>query len=99
MNPPESVLVLRFSAVGDVVLTAPARTRKGASDVSLQLASGTRKVSTSACCPRMHACDTPSVSTIQAENGAKEISRKPSALSRKDGVSFIQLWKRRMARS
>ena len=24
MNPPENVLVLRFSAVGDVVLTAPA---------------------------------------------------------------------------
>src|SRR5207244_6393731 len=77
----------------------PARIRDGSYAGSRQLASGTRKVSTSACWPRMHACDTPSVRTIHAWKGANEISRRPSVLRWNAGVSFIQLWKRRIARS
>src|SRR5207248_10858486 len=62
-----------------------------------QLRSGMRKVSTSACCPSMQACDTPSVSTIHAEYGAKE--KRSCGGCWKEGVSFIQLWNRRIRRS
>src|SRR2546427_211062 len=53
-----------------------------------------RKVSTRACCPWMQACDTPSVSTIQAENGANE--NRSCGGCWNCAVSFIQLWKRGM---
>src|SRR5207237_9067980 len=78
-------------------ISSPARIHHGVSVRTEQFASGTRKVSTSACCPRMQAWLTPSVSTIQAENGSKEMVCEGDSWN--EGVSFIQLWKRRIRRS
>src|SRR6185295_1089207 len=66
---------------------------------SRQLPSFTTKVSAKACWPDRQAWLTRSVNTIQAWNGLKRNSWWPSGVDWNAGVSFMKLWKRRIARS